>query len=182
MKQVPEFPGFPSMRMSRFHGIARAVVYQQLSGAAAGTIYGRVCALTDSGRFPTPAEALALGESKLRSAGLSRAKTRCILDLSDRVDSGRLKLRSIARHSDEEIVERLTEVWGIGRWSAEMFLLFQLGRLDVMPATDLGVQEGVRRLDELPERPSPAAVLERAEAWRPLRSVACWVLYRLCDG
>ncbi len=184
MKRVPPFPGFPhpSQRFSRFHALARAVVYQQLSGNAAGTIYGRVCDLTEHGSFPRPAEALALGEDRLRSAGLSRAKTRCILDLAERVTSGRLKLRSIARLPDEEVVELLTEVWGIGRWSAEMFLMFRLGRLDVMPATDLGVQEGVRRLDGLEERPTPAGVLERAEIWRPLRSVATWVLYRICDA
>ncbi len=183
MKRVAPYPGFPhsSQRFSRFHALARAVVYQQLSGAAAGTIYGRVCDLTVHRGFPRPEEVQALGEDRLRSAGLSRAKTRCILDLAGRVTEGRLKLRSIHRLSDEEIVERLTEVWGIGRWSAEMFLIFRLGRLDVMPATDLGVQEGMRRLDGLDARPGPAAVLERAEVWRPLRSVASWVLYRICD-
>jgi DNA-3-methyladenine glycosylase II len=132
-------------------------------------------------RFPTPSEALALGESTLRSVGLSRAKTRCILDLADRVESGRLKLRSIGRLPDQEIIERLTEVWGIGVWSAQMFLIFQLGRLDVMPCGDLGVQEGLRRLDGLEDRPAPADVLARAECWKPLRSVASWVLYRVCD-
>ena len=83
--------------------------------------------------------------------------------------------------SDAEIVEMLSSVWGIGEWTAQMFLIFRLGRLDVMPAGDLGVREGVRILDDLEERPTSAAVLARAEPWRPLRSVATWVLYRLCD-
>lgn len=183
MMRLPPYPGFPhpSQRGSHFQALARAVVYQQLSGSAAGTIYGRVCALTEGARFPRPEQALALGEAPLRSAGLSRAKTRCILDLADRVESGQLKLRSIGRLPDDEIIERLTEVWGIGVWSAQMFLIFRLGRLDVMPCGDLGVQEGLRMLDGLAERPSPAQVLARAESWRPLRSVASWTLYRVCD-
>ena len=183
MRRVPAYPGFPhpSQRGSHFQSLARAVVYQQLSGNAAGTIYGRVCALTEHRGFPRPADALAMGEAPLRSAGLSRAKTRCILDLADRVDAGRLKLRSIGRLPDEEIIERLTEVWGIGVWSAQMFLIFRLGRLDVMPSGDLGVQEGLRILDGLEERPSPAQLDERAQSWKPLRSVASWTLYRICD-
>ena len=92
-----------------------------------------------------------------------------------------LRLRGVGRLPDEEIVQRLTVVRGIGVWTAQMFLLFKLGRLDVMPATDLGVREGLRRLDELEERPAPKAVLARSEVWKPLRSVASWVLWRLCD-
>ena len=98
------------------------------------------------------------------------------------VQEGRLSLRSLHRHSDEEVTERLTSVWGIGEWSAQMFLLFHLGRLDVFAPGDLGLQEGIRVLDGLETRPTPTQALERAEVWHPLRSVASWYLWRLVDG
>jgi len=88
----------------------------------------------------------------------------------------------VARRSDEEVIEGLTRVWGIGEWSAQIFLMFRLGRLDVMPSGDLGVREGLKRLDLLDDRPPPSAVMQRAEVWRPLRSVAAWVLWRLTDA
>ena len=184
MKRVASYPDFStaSRRFSNFHYLSRAIVYQQLAGAAAKTIYGRVRALTPGRGFPKPAEILAMSEARLRSAGLSGNKIKAITDLAERVETRSLKLRGVARLPDEEIVERLTVVWGIGEWSAQMFLLFKLGRLDVMPTTDLGVQEGLRRLDGLDERPKPGEVLERSEPWKPLRSVASWVLWRLCDG
>jgi DNA-3-methyladenine glycosylase II len=183
MKRTPQFPGFPRgiQRGSNFHSLARSVIYQQLSGHAAGTIYGRVRALTVSGKFPTPAEVLDFSEDRLRSAGLSRAKVRCLRDLSERVETGTLKMRGLGRLPDDEIIERLTDVWGIGEWSAQMFLIFKLGRLDIMATGDLGIQEGMRRLDGLIDRPSPAELGERAQAWEPLRSVASWTLWRLCD-
>jgi 3-methyladenine DNA glycosylase/8-oxoguanine DNA glycosylase len=183
MSRVKPFPGFPRgvLRGSHFHAIARSIVYQQLATAAAGAIYGRVCALTPGGSFPSAAELLALGEERMRSAGLSRAKTRALRDLASRCETGQLELRGIGRLSNEEIIERLTTVWGVGEWTAQMFLIFKLGRLDVMPSTDLGIQEGLKRLDGLSTRPDPNHVLERAEPWRPLRSVASWVLWRLTD-
>lgn len=183
MKRTPTFPGFPRgvQRGSHFHSLARSVVYQQLSTHAAGTIYGRVRALATSGPFPTPREILDMPEERLRGAGLSRAKTRCLRDLSEKIETGTLTLRSIGRLPDDEVIERLTQVWGIGEWSAQMFLMFKLGRLDVMATGDLGLQEGLRRLDRLDERPSPAELGERAEVWAPLRSVASWTLWRLCD-
>lgn len=183
MARVPEFPDFSrtARRFSGFHYLCRSIIYQQLAGAAAKTIYGRVRALTPGPNFPTPAELLALPEEELRGAGLSRNKMLALTDLARRVESRSLRLRGAWRLSDDEIVERLTEVRGIGVWTAQMFLLFKLGRLDVMPATDLGVREGLRRLDGLDERPAPKAVLERSEVWKPLRSVASWVLWRLTD-
>ena len=183
MARVPEFPDFSrtSRRFSAFHYLCRSIVHQQLAGAAAKTIHGRVHALTPGRNFPTPAELLALPEEALRGAGLSRNKMLALKDLARRVESGSLRLRGVGRLTDEEVVERLTEVRGIGVWTAQMFLLFKLGRLDVMPATDLGVREGLRRLDELEERPTPKEVIERSEPWRPLRSVASWVLWRLTD-
>jgi 3-methyladenine DNA glycosylase/8-oxoguanine DNA glycosylase len=169
-------------RYSHFHSLARAIISQQLAAAAANTIYGRVKVLAPGREFPTPAQFLELSDEELRGAGLSRGKTKAIRDLAHRVESGSLKLRSIGRHPDEEVVRRLTDVWGIGEWSAQMFLIFRLGRLDVMPTGDLGVREGIRVLDGLEERPGPAWILERSEPWRPLRSVASWVLWQIAGG
>ncbi|MHC5209993.1 MAG: DNA-3-methyladenine glycosylase family protein [Planctomycetota bacterium] len=186
LARVGPFPGFPqrSDRRVRTHyeSLARAIVFQQLAGKAAATIHSRVCALSPHGRFPRPDELLALPESRLRTAGLSRNKLAALRDLAVRIVERRLVLAALGRRSDEEIIERLVEVRGIGPWSAQMFLIFRLGRLDVMPADDLGVREGLRRLDGLEERPTPAAVRERAEAWVPLRSVAAWTLWRVADG
>ncbi len=184
MSRVTPYPGFPAgplARGSHFQAIARSITFQQLAGAAARTIYGRVCELTPGPRFPAADECLSLPDTAFRSAGLSAAKTRAIKDLATKCGDGSVRLRSVSRMSDAEIVEMLSSVWGIGEWTAQMFLIFRLGRLDVMPAGDLGVREGVRILDDLEERPTPVAVLARAEPWRPLRSVATWVLYRLCD-
>ena len=184
MSRVTAYPGFPNgvlARGSHFQAIARSVTFQQLAGAAARTIYGRVCELTPGEGFPTASDCLALPDEAFRGAGLSAAKTRAIKDLAGKCEEGSVRLRAVGRMTDAEIVEMLTAVWGIGEWTAQMFLIFRLGRLDVMPAGDLGVREGVRLLDGLAERPGQKAVLERAEVWRPLRSVATWVLYRLCD-
>jgi 3-methyladenine DNA glycosylase/8-oxoguanine DNA glycosylase len=186
LARVGPYPGFPqrSDRRGRTHyeSLARAIVYQQLAGRAAATIHGRVCALSPRGRFPRPDELLALPERRLRAAGLSRNKLAALQDLASRIVERRLPLASLGRRPDEEVIERLVEVRGIGTWSAQMFLIFRLGRLDVMPADDLGVREGLRRLDGLDERPTPAAVRERAACWAPLRSVAAWTLWRVADG
>ncbi len=184
MDRTPPFPGFPdhARRGSHFHALARAIIYQQLAGSAAAAIYRRVRALTPGPGFPRPQECLTLTDQAFRTAGLSRNKTRALKDLAGRVASGDVRLRSIARRSDQEVIDQLTRVWGIGAWSAQIFLMFRLGRLDVMPATDLGIREGLRRLDRLDDRPDPEVVLERAEAWQPLRSVAAWVLWRLLDA
>ena len=179
------FPGFPESAAARAHThysyLARAIVFQQLTGKAAGTIFRRAVALTPGPRFPRPDELLALPDATLASAGLSTQKVRALRDLAARVDDGRLVLAGIARRDDDEIIERLVTVRGIGVWSAQMFLLFRLGRLDVMPTGDLGVQEGLRRLDGLDQRPTPAEVAARGEAWAPLRSVAAWALWRLTE-
>ena len=118
----------------------------------------------------------------MRGAGLSRSKLRAIRDLAERTESGDLKLRSLSRLTDEEVADQLTAVWGIGEWSAQMFLLFHLGRLDIFAPGDLGLQEGIRILDGLEERPTPSAASQRAQVWAPLRSVASWYLWRLKDG
>ena len=184
MKRLPPFPELPvaSLRGPHFHVLARSIIYQQLATRAAATIYGRVRALSPGPRFPTPEQMLTFSDERLRAAGLSRNKTRAVRDLADKIVSGELRLRGIARCDDEEIIRRLTTVWGIGEWTAQMFLIFKLGRLDIMPAGDLGVQEGLRVLDGLDGRPSPKTLLDRAETWRPLCSVAAWFLWRLTDA
>lgn len=184
MRRLPRFPGFPRPRDRRtttYESLARAICFQQLHGKAASTIHARLCALTPGARFPKPGELERLSDEQLRGAGLSRAKLLSIRDLAAHFRDGRIRPQALAARDDEEIVEQLVAVRGIGRWSAQMFLLFQLGRLDVMPATDLGVQEGIKRLDGRGERPTPKAALDRAEPWRPLRSVGAWLMWRLAE-
>ena len=155
------------------------ICFQQLAGAAARTIHGRFEALFDGD--PTPEEVLATPVDTLRAAGLSGAKTASIRDLAEHVLAGTVVLDRVGRRSDDQIVEQLTLVRGIGRWTAEMFLMFQLGRLDVWPVDDLGVRKGYARLYELPETP-PARVLEPlGEPYRPYRSVAAWYCWRAVD-
>jgi len=184
MQRTEAFPGFPTpelRRISRYESLARAITYQQLAGKAAATIWGRVLALSSNGRLLAPPDLLATPEDRLRGAGLSRAKLAALRDLALHVEDGHLKLRGIHHRDDEGVVEDLVRVRGIGPWTAQMFLIFQLGRLDVMPIADLGVQEGLRRLDGLADRPGPAELLERSTVWAPLRSVATWHLWRLTE-
>ncbi len=182
---LPPFPGFPRPDQPRqrthYAALASAIVYQQLSGKAAETIWKRVCALDGATRFPEPGRLLAHSDEPLRAAGLSRAKVAALRDLCQRIEDGRLLLARLARGSDERVIEELVTVRGIGRWSAQMFLIFRLGRLDVLAEGDLGVQEGLRLLHGLDERPSPAQVLERARSWSPLSSVGCWYMWRLVE-
>ena len=183
MNGLPPFPDFPvgQLRGSHFHALARSIIYQQLSTGAAAAIYGRVRSLTSGPRFPGAQQVLALADEELRGAGLSGSKARALKDLAEQSVTGELGLRSIGRLADEEVIRRLTAVWGIGEWTAQMFLIFKLGRPDVMPTGDLGVREGLRVLDGLDERPKPEVLMTRAEVWRPLRSVAAWFLWRLTD-
>ncbi len=184
MRRLTPYPGFPqrgSRRSTHYGALADAIVYQQLTGKAAATIHGRVCALTAGPRFPRPEEIVELVDDDLRGAGLSRAKVAALRDLAERLLDRRLVLHAIGRLPDEEIIERLVAVRGIGTWSAQMFLIFRLGRLDVFPVTDLGVREGARLLDGLEDRPTPSALAERGTVWAPLRSVAAWFLWRVVE-
>jgi len=182
LREAPIFPDLQARSRrqvnSHFHALAQSIIYQQLAGRAAAAIHARVRALTAGPRFPTAAEVLRLSRARLRDAGLSGSKVEAMRDLARRVESGELPLRSVSRRSDEEIIELLTRVKGIGIWSAQMFLMFRLGRLDVLPTTDLGIREGVKRLDGLSERPTPSQVETRGEPWHPLCTVASWVLWR----
>lgn len=183
MRRLAPFPGFPEAGAhdSHFHALAKAIVHQQLATRAAATIHRRVHGLTPGRRFPRAAEVLELPDAALRGAGLSAAKTAALKDLATKTLDGTVRLRSLSRLADPEIIERLVQVRGIGVWSAQMFLLFRLGRLDVMPVGDLGVREGARRLDGLAQRPTEGELLVRSAPWHPLCSVASWVCWRLTD-
>ena len=159
-----------------FGALVRSIVYQQLAGAAASAIHGRFRLLVD-GKL-TPEAVLAVPEDALAGAGLSGAKRASIRDLAAKVSDGTVPLRRISRLDDEAIIERLVTVRGIGRWTAEMFLLFQLGRMDVWPVDDLGVREGWRLIQGDVERPTPKALQAEGERYRPIRSVAAWYCWQ----
>jgi DNA-3-methyladenine glycosylase II len=162
---------------THFHALLRSIVYQQLSGKAAGTILDRVLALY-GGRYPRPAQLLETTDEALRAAGLSRQKLAYLRDLATKVESAEVPLARVGRMADEDIVTHLTRVNGIGRWTAQMFLIFRLGRPDVLPELDLGIQTAIQRAYDLPKRPAPADVLRIGEPWRPHATIASWYLWR----
>lgn len=176
---VSELSRAPAWRPADHYGaLLRAIVGQQLSTKAARSIYGR---LTDryGGRTPTPAEVLAEDPEELRqAAGLSRAKTTYLRSLAEHVESGELELERLEELSDEAVIAELVAVKGIGLWSAQMFLMFQLERPDVLPVGDLGIRSAIRRWWELEELPDAATIERIAEPWRPLRTLACRCLWR----
>ena len=162
-----------------FVGIVDAIIGQQVSGKAATAIFGRFAALFPNGI--TPGAVASADPDALRAAGLSGAKVKYVLDLSTRVHDGRLNLDDLHELEDEDIIARLTEVKGIGRWTSEMILIFHLNRPDVLPVDGLGIREGFKRLFKLPERPAAPVMAEMAEPWRPWRSVASWYLWRVIE-
>jgi DNA-3-methyladenine glycosylase II len=166
-------------RRTHFAELVRAVCYQQLAGPAARTIHGRVEALFDG--VPEPEAVLAAPLAALRSAGLSANKAASIRDLAEKVLDGTVKLDRVARLSDDEIVQELVAVRGIGRWTAEMFLMFQLGRLDVWPVDDLGVRKGYAVIYRLGVAPTAKELQPLGEILRPYRSVAAWYCWRAVD-
>ena len=166
-------------RRSHFAELARMVCYQQLAGAAARTIHGRFEALFTGA--PTPEAVLALSDEALRSAGLSAAKAASIRDLALRVELGEVTLARLGRAADDDVVATLVTVRGIGRWTAEMFLMFQLRRLDVWPVDDLGVRKGYARIAGLDALPSARELEPLGERFRPYRSVAAWYCWRAVD-
>jgi DNA-3-methyladenine glycosylase II len=162
-----------------FAALVRAILAQQLSGKAADTIHGRVLALVGGLEQLSPEALLAVDEAALRAAGVSRQKIAYLRDLAERVADGRLDLHALEVLPDEEVITAITAVKGLGRWSAEMFLMFRLNRPDVFPTTDLGIIKGVQRLLGMSKRPATRTMLRTAEAWRPYRSVAAWYLWRI---
>ena len=167
--------GFPS----HLEALCRSIVFQQLAGKAAQAIWLRFRALVP-GKLTADA-VLAVSEADLRGAGLSGAKARSITDLAAHVADGRVHLQRTARMSDEQIVAELSGVWGIGPWTAQMFLMFQLARLDVWPVLDLGVRSGYSRLYGLAELPTAKELEPLGERFRPFRSIAAWYCWRAVD-
>ncbi len=165
---------------STFATIARSIAYQQLSGKAAATIWGRFLDLFPD-RKPEPSATLRKRATTLRAAGLSHAMVAAIRDLAQHVSDGRLKPRSLWRLSDEDVVAALTQVRGIGEWSAHMHLMFSLGRLDVWPTGDLGVRKGVGVFGGYREVPDPDETLAFGESYRPWRSVFAWYCWRVLE-
>ena len=165
-----------------FQTLMHSITFQQLSGKAAGTIYGRVLDLFEGEPPPTPEQVLDVPHDLLRGAGLSNAKTLAIKDLAARTLDGTVPtLDYLSRMDDEEIVERLTAVRGIGRWTVQMLLIFKLGRADVLPVHDLGVRKGYTAMYGLDELIAPKDLETAGEIWRPYRSVASWYLWRAVD-
>ncbi len=174
-------PVLPGVRPRRRHfaELARAVVFQQLAGKAAATIHGRFEALFDAG--PTPEGVLELPLEDLRGVGLSGNKAASIRDLSEKVLDGSVELDRMGGLADAAIVDELVAVRGIGRWTAEMFLIFELGRLDVWPVDDLGVRKGYALLHGMTALPAAKALLPLGDPYRPNRSVAAWYCWRAAD-
>ena len=164
-----------------FLALAESIVYQQLNGKAAATILGRVKALFPRGSF-TPKDVLSAKDSDLRGAGLSQSKLLALRDLAEKAELGIVPtMPALAKMSDDEIIQHLTQVRGIGPWTVEMLLIFRLGRPDVLPVTDYGVRQGFQHTFRTRELPKPDQMVRRAETWRPFRSVASWYLWRAVE-
>jgi DNA-3-methyladenine glycosylase II len=166
---------------THYEALVRSIVFQQLSGKAARTIHDRFRALYPR-RQPRAELVLTTNDALLRGAGLSRQKIGYLRDLSARVANGSLPLAHLGRLPDDAIIEHLVQVKGIGRWTVQMFLMFRLGRPDVLPELDLGVQNAIQRAYGLRTRPTPKEVLRIGESWRPYASVASWYLWRSLEN
>jgi DNA-3-methyladenine glycosylase II len=165
---------------THFGAVLRSIVYQQLSGSAAATIHGRVLGIF-GGVEPPPAALIKTPDETLRAAGLSGAKTRYIKDLAAHAADHRFPIEQLHELDDDAIIETLTQVKGIGRWTAQMFLMFRIGRPDVLPELDLGIQKGIQKAYRLRKLPTPAQVARRGAKWAPYRTIASWYLWRFVD-
>ena len=173
----------PAVSIRSFDALAESIAYQQLSGKAAATIFGRVRGLYPKTKWLDPAKILATPDDALRSAGLSRAKTAAIKDLAAKTIDGTVPSgHALLRMSDDEIIARLTQVRGIGRWTVEMLLLFDLGRPDVWPVDDYGVRKGFAKTFGRRKLPTPKQLIKSGEKWRPYRSVAAWYFWRALEA
>jgi 3-methyladenine DNA glycosylase/8-oxoguanine DNA glycosylase len=160
-----------------FAMLVRAIVFQQLSTKAASTIHNRLMERMPGGK-PVPEALAALSDAQLRAAGISRQKALYLRDLCEKVSSGAVPLQDVDDLPDEDVIVALTQVKGIGRWTAEMFLIFRLQRPDVLPLNDLGIINAIQRAYRLRKKPTPDRMRKIGEAWRPYRSVASWYLWR----
>ncbi len=173
----------PAVSIRPFDALAESIAYQQLSGKAAATIFGRVRALYPERKWLDPDQILATPDETFRAAGLSRAKTAALKDLAAKTIDGTVPVgRALIRMSDDEIIARLTTVRGIGRWTVEMLLLFDLGRPDVWPVDDYGVRKGFAKTFGKRKLPTPKQLMKFGEKWRPYRSVAAWYFWRALDA
>jgi len=175
--RVDQRPPIANSDGSHFDAIVRTIVFQQLSGRVAETIHRRVTDMFD-GKSPTPQQLDSIEEDRLRAAGLSRQKAAYLKDLASKCISGELLVENLHEFEDEVVIEQLTQVKGIGKWTAQMFLLFRLGRADILSELDLGMRKAIQRLYNLPESPSYEQVVEIGKKWAPYRSVASWYLWR----
>ena len=173
----------PTPSMRPFNALAESIAYQQLSGKAAATIWKRVCALYPGKKYFDPKLVLVTPDEKLRGAGLSRSKVAALKDLAAKTVDGTVpSARQLAKMADEEIIARLVAVRGIGRWTVEMLLLFDLGRPDIWPVHDYGVQKGFAKVFGKRKLPTPKQLLKLGEKWRPYRSLAAWYFWRALDS
>jgi DNA-3-methyladenine glycosylase II len=182
IQETQEFRVTKGAAESPYEVLVEAITHQSISGRAAATIFGRVKALGSNGRIPTPQEMLKLRKPALRKAGLSAAKILAMKDLAQKTIDGVVPTLDQARRlSDEELVNRLVSVRGIGAWTVEMFLIFRLGRPDVLPVHDLGVRKGWAITYGKKRMPAPKELLKFGERWRPYRTVASWYMWRACQ-
>ena len=173
----------PKMRRTPFQSLAMAIAHQQLNGTAANTILRRFIKLFPGRRFPRPEDLERVDDDAIRAAGFSRAKVAALRDLAAKALDGTVpSSRLIKKLDDAEIIARLIQVRGVGQWTVEMLLIFQLGRQDVLPADDFGVRNGFRDAYGLRELPKPKELLAHGERWRPHRTTAAWYLWRAADG
>jgi DNA-3-methyladenine glycosylase II len=173
----------PEMRRSPFQSLVQAVAHQQLNGTAANTILRRFIKLFPGKRFPRPEDLAGVTDEQIRACGFSYAKIKSIRDIAEKALSGIIpSSQQIVKLSDDEIIARLTEVRGVGRWTVEMLLIFQLGRRDVLPVDDFGVRNGFRVAYKKREMPKPKDLLKFGERWRPHGTTAAWFLWRAADA
>lgn len=182
IRDVGPYQALPDKPAPPFETLVTAIIHQQLAVKAGRTIAGRVRNLTGGPRYPSPEEMMALADETLRSAGLSAQKVGYVKDLAARVADGRLKLVSLKHLDDEAVIAELTKVRGIGVWSAHMHLIFHLGRLDVLPVGDLGIQIACGKFYDLGKYATPAQITELGHKWEPYCSMAAWYLWQGLDA
>lgn len=180
IKSAPPF----NLRLQRgyFKFLVKAIMYQQLAGPAARTIFNRFKALYPDKTFPTALDIAKTSDKKLRSAGLSRQKISYLRDLSQKSADGTLQLKGFTRMTDEEVLQNVTSIKGVGNWTGQMLLIFSLGRLDILPTGDWGFVKGVRDAYGFKSAPKPKTIEKLAEKWKPYRSVATWYLWHFKDN
>ncbi|MEO7966996.1 MAG: DNA-3-methyladenine glycosylase 2 family protein [Gemmatimonadaceae bacterium] len=167
--------------LTHFEAVLRSIIYQQLSGKAAGTIHGRVTALFEENK-PNAHELRQLADADLRAAGVSTQKLGYLRNLTERVVAGDVPIDDLHTLEDDEVLRHLTSIKGVGKWTAQMFLMFRLGRPDILPEGDLGIQKGIQKAYRLRKLPPPARVLTIGAKWAPHRTIASWYLWRSLGG